>query len=81
MRTITRLTLVLAAAPGVAGAAPKSAGTGGTSVCNEAENSFRGGYTVSGGPVDPNTAKTILGYVAQYTPTADQMVKQYCKGK
>ena len=25
-----------------------------TDVCNEAENSYRGGYTVSGDPVDPN---------------------------
>ena len=25
-----------------------------TDVCNEAENSYRGGYTVNGGPVDPN---------------------------
>jgi hypothetical protein len=54
-------TLVLAAAPGVAGAAPKSAGTGGTAVCNEAENSFRGGYTVSGGPVDPKPPAFLRG--------------------
>jgi len=32
-----------------------------------------------GGRVDANTARTILGYVAQYAPTADQMVKAYCK--
>ena len=33
----------------------------------------------AGGAIDPNTARTILGYVTQYSPTADQMVKQYCK--
>jgi len=32
-----------------------------------------------GGAVDAGTAKTILTYVTQYSPTADQMVKQYCK--
>jgi hypothetical protein len=32
-----------------------------------------------GGSVDPNVARQILGYVAQYSPAADQMVKQYCK--
>jgi tetratricopeptide (TPR) repeat protein len=33
----------------------------------------------AGGAIDANTAKTILTYVTQYSPTADQMVKQYCK--
>ena len=33
----------------------------------------------AGGSVDPNVAKQILGYVGQYSPAADQMVKQYCK--
>jgi len=33
----------------------------------------------AGGQVDANTAKTILGYTTQYSPVADQMVKQYCK--
>jgi tetratricopeptide (TPR) repeat protein len=32
-----------------------------------------------GGSVDANVARQILGYVAQYAPPADQMVKQYCK--
>ncbi len=32
-----------------------------------------------GGSVDAGTARTILGYVAQYSPAADQMVKSYCK--
>ena len=33
----------------------------------------------AGGQIDPNVAKQILGYVAQYSPAADQMVKAYCK--
>lgn len=33
----------------------------------------------AGGSVDANVAKQILGYVGQYSPAADQMVKQYCK--
>lgn len=33
----------------------------------------------AGGSVDANVASQILGYVAQYSPAADQMVKQYCK--
>ncbi len=53
-------TLALATAPGAAGAAPKAAGDG-TAVCNEAENSHRGGYTVSGGPVDPNPPAFLRG--------------------
>ena len=32
----------------------------------------------AGGQIDPNVAKQILGYVAQYSPAADQMVKAYC---
>ena len=30
-------------------------------VCNEAENSWQGGYTVSGDPVDPNPPARLLG--------------------
>lgn len=33
----------------------------------------------AGGSVDAGTAQAILGYVSTYAPTADQMVKQYCK--
>lgn len=33
----------------------------------------------AGGSIDPATAQQVLGYVAQYAPAADQMVKQYCK--
>ena len=32
-----------------------------------------------GGSIDANTARTVLNYVSQYAPTADQMVKAYCK--
>jgi hypothetical protein len=32
-----------------------------TAVCNEAENSFQGGYTVNGGPVDPNPPAFLRG--------------------
>ena len=44
--------LALAVLPGAASA---------TDVCNEAENSHRGGYTVSGGPVDPNPPAFLRG--------------------
>lgn len=33
----------------------------------------------AGGSIDAGTAQTVLGYVAQYSPAADQMVKQYCR--
>jgi hypothetical protein len=32
-----------------------------TSVCNEAENSWHGGYTVTDGPVDPNPPAFLRG--------------------
>jgi hypothetical protein len=41
--------LALAALPAAAGATDT-----GTTVCNEAENSWEGGYVVTDGPVDPN---------------------------
>ena len=44
--------LALAVLPGAASA---------TDVCNEAENSFQGGYTVNGGPVDPNPPAFLRG--------------------
>ena len=44
--------LTLAALPSAANA---------TDVCNEAENSHRGGYTVNGGPVDPNPPAFLRG--------------------
>ena len=44
--------LTLAVLPNVASA---------TDVCNEAENSWQGGYTVTGDPVDPNPPARLLG--------------------
>jgi hypothetical protein len=35
----------------------------------------------AGGAKYPDQAKAIMGYIAQYAPTADNMVKQYCKTK
>ena len=46
--------LTLAAAGAVLALAVLPAAAHATDVCNEAENSHRGGYTVNGGPVDPN---------------------------
>ena len=46
------VTLALAFAPAAASAAD---------VCNEAENSHQGGYTVNGGPVDPNPPAFLRG--------------------
>jgi hypothetical protein len=45
------LTIGMCAAAIVAAFAP--AAQADTAVCNEAENSHRGGYVVDGGPVDP----------------------------
>jgi hypothetical protein len=49
-----------------AGLVPAAANAGkvagpSTSVCNEAENSHQGGYTVNGGPVDPNPPAFLRG--------------------
>jgi hypothetical protein len=59
--TIAATTAVLAAGmlPTAANAA-KDAGPS-TAVCNEAENSHQGGYTVTGGPVDPNPPAFLRG--------------------
>ena len=46
------VTLALALVPAAASAAD---------VCNEAENSHQGGYTVNGGPVDPNPPAFLRG--------------------
>jgi hypothetical protein len=48
----TAATFALAALPAAASA---------TDVCNEAENSHRGGYSVTGGPVDPNPPAFLRG--------------------
>ena len=49
--------LALAAVPAVAPATPKPS----ADVCNEAENSWQGGYEVTGGPVDPNPPAFLRG--------------------
>jgi hypothetical protein len=46
-----KLTIALGVAALTAAFAP--AARADTAVCNEAENSHRGGYVVNGGPVDP----------------------------
>jgi hypothetical protein len=53
-------TIILAALPAGASAKPKAAQDD-VVVCNEAENSHRGGYTVTGGPVDPNPPAFLRG--------------------
>lgn len=55
----SKLTLVAAAATLALAWAPATAEA--TDVCNEAENSHRGGYTVNGGPVDPNPPAFLRG--------------------
>ena len=47
----SKLTIALGAAALTAAFAPVAHAD--TTVCNEAENSHRGGYVVTGGPVDP----------------------------
>ena len=49
--------LGVTAAPAAIAAPPAS----NPPVCYEAENSFQGGYTVSGGPVDPNPPAFLRG--------------------
>src|SRR4051794_22330613 len=57
--TLAAVAAVLAAGvvPSAAGAAPKPA----ASVCNEAENSWQGGYSVTADPVDPNPPPFLRG--------------------
>jgi hypothetical protein len=50
--------LVVAAVPAAANANPD---TPVADVCNEAENSWQGGYEVTGDPVDPNPPARLLG--------------------
>ena len=61
-KTISILALTVAL---TAAAAPASAAgnedEGTVAICNEAENSHRGGYTVSGGIVDPNPPAFLRG--------------------
>ena len=54
--------LTLAALAGtMALAALPAAAAADADICNEAENSHRGGYTVSGGIVDPNPPAFLRG--------------------
>lgn len=59
MRFRSTLTTVAAVVAAGVAAAPASADT--VPVCNEAENSHRGGYTVAGGIVDPNPPAFLRG--------------------
>jgi hypothetical protein len=54
-----KLTIVASAATLALALIP--AGASAADVCNEAENSHRGGYTVNGGPVDPNPPAFLRG--------------------
>ncbi len=54
-----KLTLAVSAAALALAVLPATAGA--TDVCNEAENSWQGGYTVNGGPVDPNPPAFLRG--------------------
>ena len=63
---IARTLSIAAAAACFAGALAPAANaakpdTGGALVCNEAENSWQGGYTVTGDPVDPNPPAFLRG--------------------
>jgi hypothetical protein len=51
--------LAVGLAPTAANAATVAGSS--TSVCNEAENSPQGGYSVTGGPVDPNPPAFLRG--------------------
>jgi hypothetical protein len=55
----SKLTLATVAAAFTLAALPSTADA--TDVCNEAENSHRGGYSVNGGPVDPNPPAFLRG--------------------
>jgi len=56
---LSKYTLAAAAATLALAVFPTTASA--TDVCNEAENSHRGGYTVNGGPVDPNPPAFLRG--------------------
>ena len=53
--------LTLAASAATLALAARAGRRSATDVCNEAENSHRGGYTVNGGPVDPNPPAFLRG--------------------
>jgi hypothetical protein len=61
-RVHARKPIVVAFMAAIALAVPASASAEDTvNVCNEAENSPRGGYVVTGGPVDPNPPAFLRG--------------------
>lgn len=59
--SILAMTAGLAATAVPAGAASQSQDGATVAICNEAENSHRGGYSVSGGIVDPNPPAFLRG--------------------
>jgi hypothetical protein len=59
--TIVATTALLAAGVLPAAANAANDADSSTAVCNEAENSHQGGYTVTGGPVDPNPPAFLRG--------------------
>jgi hypothetical protein len=68
VRATKLISVVAAIAASAVVAAPASAAKpdagvpdAGVPVCNEAENSFHGGYTVEGGIVDPNPPAFLRG--------------------
>ena len=54
-----KLTLAVSTAAVAMAMIPSAANA--TDVCNEAENSWQGGYEVTGGPVDPNPPAFLRG--------------------
>ena len=56
-----RRNIALAASAAALALAVLPSAASATDVCNEAENSFQGGYTVNGGPVDPNPPAFLRG--------------------
>jgi hypothetical protein len=59
--SILALTAALAAAAAPASADPSAEDDATVTICNEAENSQRGGYSVSDGIVDPNPPAFLRG--------------------
>jgi hypothetical protein len=60
MKTKMKLSIT-SAAVGIASLSAFAPASHAATVCNEAENSFRGGYSVSGGVVDPNPPAFLRG--------------------
>ena len=58
---IARKLILAAAAATIALTLPATASADTVNICNEAENSHRGGYVVEGGIVDPNPPAFLRG--------------------